>query len=267
RRRRRDLREADPARPRSLLRPVPGARRTRPGGRGGVRDARDDRYGGSPLRRRDAPGAPSPPGALPEDRRVSAGVPAEDREGRVRPPRGLHDPPGEGGLPRTRDRGVPGSGRGRPELRPAVRDARRPRALRARGHARPSAGRGGPAVRGAPWGPVAADRVPDALRDPPGPPAAPRPRPLSGQGVHPVRYGVVSVPDAAAGRAAGQPVVLRTEPGEDGEMTETRKVAFLGGGKMAEALLSGLIRASGRKSDELMATCRREERATELADR
>ena len=50
-------------------------------------------------------------------------------------------------------------------------------------------------------------------------------------------------------------------------MTETRKVAFLGGGKMAEALLSGLIRASGRKPDELMATCRREERATELTDR
>ena len=50
-------------------------------------------------------------------------------------------------------------------------------------------------------------------------------------------------------------------------MTESRRIAFLGGGKMAEALLSGLIRAGGRKQDELMATCRREERASELADR
>jgi pyrroline-5-carboxylate reductase len=46
----------------------------------------------------------------------------------------------------------------------------------------------------------------------------------------------------------------------------SRKVAFLGGGKMGEALLSGLIRA-GRRPDELMATCRREERARELGER
>ena len=46
-----------------------------------------------------------------------------------------------------------------------------------------------------------------------------------------------------------------------------RKVAFLGGGKMGEALLSGLIRAGGRKPDELMATCRREERARDLGER
>ena len=45
-----------------------------------------------------------------------------------------------------------------------------------------------------------------------------------------------------------------------------RKVAFLGGGKMSETLLSGLIRA-GRQPGELMATCRREERAQELSDR
>ncbi len=50
-------------------------------------------------------------------------------------------------------------------------------------------------------------------------------------------------------------------------MTESRRIAFLGGGKMAEALLSGLIRAGARKQDELMATCRREELASELADR
>jgi pyrroline-5-carboxylate reductase len=47
-------------------------------------------------------------------------------------------------------------------------------------------------------------------------------------------------------------------------MTE-RRVAFLGGGKMAEALISGLIRSGGRSADEIMVTCRREERARELA--
>ena len=44
-----------------------------------------------------------------------------------------------------------------------------------------------------------------------------------------------------------------------------RRVAFLGGGKMAEALISGLIRSGGRTADEIMVTCRREERALELA--
>jgi pyrroline-5-carboxylate reductase len=44
-----------------------------------------------------------------------------------------------------------------------------------------------------------------------------------------------------------------------------RNVAFLGGGKMAEALISGLIRSGGRSADELMVTCRRDERARELA--
>jgi pyrroline-5-carboxylate reductase len=44
-----------------------------------------------------------------------------------------------------------------------------------------------------------------------------------------------------------------------------RKVAFLGGGKMGEALVSGLIRSGGRSVDEIMVTCRREERAQELA--
>jgi pyrroline-5-carboxylate reductase len=46
-----------------------------------------------------------------------------------------------------------------------------------------------------------------------------------------------------------------------------RRVAFLGGGKMGEALLSGLIRSGGRNPDELMVTARREERAQELGDR
>lgn len=47
----------------------------------------------------------------------------------------------------------------------------------------------------------------------------------------------------------------------------SRKVAFLGGGKMAEALVSGLIRSGGRTAEEIMVTNRREERARELADR
>ncbi len=46
-------------------------------------------------------------------------------------------------------------------------------------------------------------------------------------------------------------------------MTE-RTVAFLGGGKMGEALISGLIRSGGRTPDEIMVTCRRDERAREL---
>ncbi|MFI5055487.1 MAG: pyrroline-5-carboxylate reductase [Actinomycetota bacterium] len=43
-----------------------------------------------------------------------------------------------------------------------------------------------------------------------------------------------------------------------------RTVALLGGGKMAEALLGGLIRSGGRTPDEIMVTCRRDERAREL---
>jgi len=44
-----------------------------------------------------------------------------------------------------------------------------------------------------------------------------------------------------------------------------RRTAFLGGGKMAEALISGLIRSGGRSADEIMVTNRRDERARELA--
>ena len=46
---------------------------------------------------------------------------------------------------------------------------------------------------------------------------------------------------------------------------EARRVAFLGGGKMGEALISGLIRSGGRTADEIMVTNRREERTRELA--
>ncbi|HEX6208883.1 MAG TPA: pyrroline-5-carboxylate reductase [Actinomycetota bacterium] len=44
-----------------------------------------------------------------------------------------------------------------------------------------------------------------------------------------------------------------------------RRVAILGGGKMGEALLSGLLR-SGRSPEDIMVTVRREERAAELAE-
>jgi pyrroline-5-carboxylate reductase len=50
-------------------------------------------------------------------------------------------------------------------------------------------------------------------------------------------------------------------------MTDERRVAFLGAGKMGEALVSGLIRSGGREASEIMVTARREERARELADR
>jgi pyrroline-5-carboxylate reductase len=46
---------------------------------------------------------------------------------------------------------------------------------------------------------------------------------------------------------------------------QARRVAFLGGGKMGEALISGLIRSGGRTVDEIMVTNRREERSRELA--
>jgi pyrroline-5-carboxylate reductase len=49
-------------------------------------------------------------------------------------------------------------------------------------------------------------------------------------------------------------------------MTEERRVAFLGAGKMGEALVSGLIR-SGRAPDDIVVTARREERVRELAER
>jgi pyrroline-5-carboxylate reductase len=50
-------------------------------------------------------------------------------------------------------------------------------------------------------------------------------------------------------------------------MSDGRRVAFLGGGKMGEALVSGLIRSGGRSVDEIMVTCRRAERAREFAER
>jgi pyrroline-5-carboxylate reductase len=45
-----------------------------------------------------------------------------------------------------------------------------------------------------------------------------------------------------------------------------RKVAFLGGGRMGEALVSGLIRSGGRNAGEIMVTSRREDRSRELGE-
>jgi pyrroline-5-carboxylate reductase len=46
-----------------------------------------------------------------------------------------------------------------------------------------------------------------------------------------------------------------------------KKTAFLGGGKMGEALIGGLLRSGGRQEGEIMVTVRRGKRANELADR
>ena len=45
-----------------------------------------------------------------------------------------------------------------------------------------------------------------------------------------------------------------------------RKVAFLGGGRMGEALVSGLIRSGGRSAGEIMVTSRRNDRSRELGE-
>ena len=54
--------------------------------------------------------------------------------------------------------------------------------------------------------------------------------------------------------------------GNGGEAAGDRRVAFLGGGRMGEALLSGLVRSGGRTPDELIVSCRREERAREITE-
>ena len=46
-----------------------------------------------------------------------------------------------------------------------------------------------------------------------------------------------------------------------------RRVAFLGGGRMGEALVSGLTRSGGRAADDIVVTVRREERAAQLRER
>src|SRR5205823_13128529 len=99
-------------------------------------------------------------------------------------------------------------------------------------------------------------------------------------GVRPLRNPVVSLPDSSSRRAACQYLVLPVERRSarrlrmgDEQGTERsaagggRLVAFLGGGRMGEALVSGLIRSGGRRADEIRVTARRQERADELSER
>ena len=48
---------------------------------------------------------------------------------------------------------------------------------------------------------------------------------------------------------------------------EARRIAVLGAGKIGEALITGLLSSGWRNADELVASCRRQERADELAQR
>ena len=48
---------------------------------------------------------------------------------------------------------------------------------------------------------------------------------------------------------------------------DERQIAILGGGKIGEALIAGLLSSGWRRRDELVASCRREERAAELRER
>lgn len=50
-------------------------------------------------------------------------------------------------------------------------------------------------------------------------------------------------------------------------MTEARKIAILGAGRIGEALISGLLSSGWRAAEEIAATCRREERVAELRER
>jgi pyrroline-5-carboxylate reductase len=48
---------------------------------------------------------------------------------------------------------------------------------------------------------------------------------------------------------------------------DERRIAILGAGKIGEALISGLLSSGWRGTDEIVASCRREERAAELRER
>ena len=50
-------------------------------------------------------------------------------------------------------------------------------------------------------------------------------------------------------------------------MSDGRKIAILGAGRIGEALISGLLSSQWRTPAEIAATCRREERVTELEER
>ena len=49
--------------------------------------------------------------------------------------------------------------------------------------------------------------------------------------------------------------------------TDSRRIAILGGGKIGESLLAGLLSAGWRKPEEIVVTGRRQERIDELAER
>jgi pyrroline-5-carboxylate reductase len=55
--------------------------------------------------------------------------------------------------------------------------------------------------------------------------------------------------------------------GTDNADVSSERVAFLGGGRMGEALASGLIRSGARSPEQLVITARRRERVDELASR
>ena len=46
-----------------------------------------------------------------------------------------------------------------------------------------------------------------------------------------------------------------------------RTIAFLGGGRMGEALVAGLLSAGGRTTDEILVTCRRRSGPASSRDR
>ena len=107
-------------------------------------------------------------------------------------------------------------------------------------------------------------RVPDAVRDPPGRAAAAGRRRADGSGVPALRSAVVRLPDAPAGRAAGQPDVLPAITGVEGLSSRGDTLAILGGGKIGEALLAGLLR-SGRFADDIVVSEKHPERAAYLS--
>ncbi len=51
------------------------------------------------------------------------------------------------------------------------------------------------------------------------------------------------------------------------DVARERRVAFLGVGRMGEALVAGLVRAAGREREDIIVSCRREERAGQLGER
>ena len=86
-----------------------------------------------------------------------------------------------------------------------------------------------------------------------------------GAGVPALRRAVVRLPDAPAGRATGERDVLRPLAGFEGiGPTWLRSLAILGGGKIGEALLTGLLRGERTPAD-IVVSEKHPERASYLA--